>query len=390
MKKPLQYLTYLIIFIAGGMATYFIIPAQRHAPALSPSSEMTPNEKKKHPSVPLKFDPAIATDSQEIFNNDDALYSYVKKFGLKQSITHLHTLTATYGDCHQPAHKAGRFAYDLYANAAFSTAGSECHSGGLHGAIEVYFRKNGINHLTEDLNKICTSESNNFFSHQCIHGIGHGLMAWSNYALPDVLRYCDRLPKMADSCWSGAFMENVVGGLANHGNHHGEGKATKYLSDDPHYPCTIVEDKYKAGCYFYQTSRMIQIFNGDFVKVAQACSEANAIYHLHCFQSMGRDVGGRFRSDSDGAIKTCARVPFGTSRIHCLNGAVQDSFWDASGQDNALAFCRSLTDTNEQDSCYRTVFARATQILIAKGDLSAFCRKISGIYRKHCLLSVGI
>ena len=394
MRKLFQYIIYMIIFIAGGVTTYLIdrVSLQKDSTALlhHDSSDTEPPVTAK-PAILFKYNASIQKDSKDIFNDDSALYSYVKKFGIKQSITHLHELTAIYGDCHHPAHKAGRFAYDLLSNQAFYEAGSECHSGGLHGVIEAYFHENGIKKMTEDLDKICSPNRNNFFSHQCIHGIGHGLMAWSNYALLDVLKYCDRLPKRSDSCWSGAFMENIVGGIAHH-NDDGKknGHVTQYISDDPHYPCTIVDEKYKAGCYFYQTSRMIQIFNGDFAKVAAACSEAKQAYQVHCFESMGRDVGGRFRGDPTGAIKTCGSAPKGASRVHCISGAVQDTFWDYSGQDQAITFCKGLTEDDEKNACYKTIFARAIQILTIKSDLNIFCNKTPDPYRKHCFLSIGI
>ena len=393
MKRLIAGISYLVVFIAGGVAMYFMIPLLQNAPAVS-HHDTDDSSETKHPvkakqSVSFQYDASIQKESAAIFSNDPALYSYVKKFGLQQSITHLHELTALYGDCHQPAHKAGRFAYDLFSREAFVAAGSECHSGGLHGAIEAYFHENGIANLTEDIDQICRPEANSFFDHQCIHGIGHGLMAWSDYALPDVLKYCDRLPRLAASCWSGAFMENVVGGLAQH--HHDGGSApSKYLSNDPHYPCTIVEDKYKAGCYFYQTSRMIQLFDGDFTKVAAACSETNQAYQMHCFSSMGRDVGGRFRGDPVGAINSCGSVLKGVMRIHCLNGAVQDAFWDASGQDNAMTFCKKLVDTAEKESCYKTTLTRATQILTTQSDRNQFCQKAEDPFRKSCLLGMGL
>ena len=40
-------------------------------------------------------------------------------------------------------------------------------------------------------------------------------------------------------------MENIVGGLAAE-----EGHKTDYLNNDPQYPCTDVEDRYKSSCYF--------------------------------------------------------------------------------------------------------------------------------------------
>ena len=402
MRFHLKYLIYAGIFMAGAL-TYFALTmlyakwsASLPAPHLVAESEESQNPSEDHGDHALvkeaeeitetQEEQSIAIDSKEIFQNTDLLRAYVKKFGLDQTIRQLHQLTASYGDCHQPAHIAGRFAYKVFSKKVFQSFQSECHSGGLHGAIEAYFMEKGIKNLSNDVDLICRPDLNHFFYHQCIHGIGHGLMAWSNYELPDVLKYCDRLKRSNDSCWSGAFMENVVGGL---GGHHAHGKSeqpnTKYLSEDPHYPCKILEDKYKGTCYFYQTSRMMTLFQGDFSKIASACAETTESVQVYCYESMGRDVGGVHRGDPQGAIKACSTVASSPSRIHCLTGAVQDSFWDPSGQDKALHFCKLLTEETEKGGCYATIFTRAQQVLASKNDLKSFCAKSESLYRGRCL-----
>jgi hypothetical protein len=164
---------------------------------------------------------------------------------------------------------------------------------------------------------------------------------------------------------------------------------TKYLSDDPQFPCTVVDDQYKPACYFYQTSRMVKLFDADFKKVAGACALAPNIHQSNCFQSMGRDVGGVHRGNPNNAIAACAEAPAGALRRDCLSGAVQDSFWDPTGQDNAIAFCTLLTNTEEKKSCYDTIFGRAP-LLIAGDDLKRFCKKAEEPYQASCASFGGI
>ena len=53
------------------------------------------------------------------------------------------------------------------------------------------------------------------------------------------------------------------------------GHKTQYLRpDDPHFPCDVVEARYLADCYFYQTSHMLRVFDGDFASVASECRHA--------------------------------------------------------------------------------------------------------------------
>lgn len=330
--------------------------------------------------VPEKvFDENIPEDAPFIVNDELALYSYVRKYGAAKTMQYLSTLETELIDCHQKAHEVGRIAYELFAEKAFQNCSAECHSGCYHGATEAYFREHGVENIANDLAVICSSELNSFLSHQCFHGVGHGLMAYADYELFEALHNCDLLPQGQESCYSGVYMENVVGGLAPTVGHF-----TDYLSDDPKFPCNIVEEKYKNACYFYQTSRMVQLFDYDFSKVAAVCSDIEPEYQRSCFESMGRDVGGVHIADNPGAIQACANAPAGDSRVWCINGAVQNTFWTPEGQDDAIDFCTRLDDPDEKLSCYDTIFRRATLVLETQDDLTAFCGKAEVDYQQPC------
>ncbi len=334
-----------------------------------------------------KRSPAIAADSRDIFADFEALRTYVREYGPGRTMAQLSQLSSEYGDCHTAAHKAGRFAYEIYGEAAFRECSAECHSGCYHGATEAYFKDHGTANLVRDLNLICSSDLNPFFSHQCLHGIGHGLMAWVDYDLPEALKNCDLLENGRSSCHSGVFMENIVGGLAGENGSDAGIHFTKYLSDDPQFPCNAVAEEYRSACYLLQTSRMMRIFSGDFGKIAAECARAPEAYQPICFQSMGRDAGGIHRGDPAGAIAACSRAEAGSPRLNCLSGAVQDSFWEASGQSDALSFCRSLSDRGEKDMCYSTIFSRALQVLGSGSEVREFCRGAEEDYRESCLRS---
>ncbi len=329
----------------------------------------------------------VEKDSTEIFSSDKKLYSYVKKFGPQQTTKRLSELVPQYGDCHQTAHKAGRFAYEVDGDKAFEQCGAECHSGCYHGATEAYFKVHGTANLTANLNVLCKSELNPFFSHQCVHGVGHGLMAWTNYQINEALKSCDLLQKRQDSCWTGVFMENIIGALSEK-EAKAKGQAdhvSSYLSEDPLYPCNMVDEKYRSSCYFLQTSRMIQLFGAEFKQIADTCLKVPQIYQEVCFESMGRDVGGVSRGNPTLSIEKCSFAPIGALRTGCLIGAVQDYFWDPSGQDDAIKFCQLLTKKDEKDACYRTIFARAPDVLTHKDDISAFCQKAEDPYKNTCV-----
>lgn len=377
--KEKGFLKYFIFaLIIGGL--FALLNFQKNGGHFSLSQASDPYNIK--PKITKSVDKNISIDSSAVWTDENALYSYMAKFGPKQTTIHLNDLSSQFGSCHDVAHKAGRIAYEQYNTAAFKLCSSECHSGCYHGATEAFFRDHGTTNLADNLKVICSSELNPFFSHQCLHGIGHGLMAWASYDLPESLKSCELLPtdSAIQSCYTGVFMENIVGGLTDKKSEH----YTKYLSDDPQYPCNQVEDKYKSSCYFLQTSRMLQIFGVDFKKVADTCAAAPQAYQRTCFESMGRDVGGVYPGKELSSIEACSNAPAGTMREGCLVGAVQDSFWDPTGQDNALRFCQTLTEKSEKDACYSTILSRAPQVLLTKAEQTTFCNKVDPNYKPQC------
>lgn len=324
-----------------------------------------------------------AEDYAGLLRDGSLLVEYIERYGPENTVRLLKKAeTYTGEDCHQAAHYLGRAAYEEFGPAAFALSSHECQSGSFHGATEALFASRGTANLEEDVATICAAADNPFFRHQCIHGVGHGLLAWTSYELHDALPLCDRMPTEADkgSCYSGVFMENVVGGLTGQMGH-----VTQFLKDDdPHFPCDIVDERYQVPCYFYQTSHMLRVFDRDFSKIAQACAEAPPTAHQSCFQSYGRDVGNVTRKDPATAILYCSYVPAGPNRVGCISGAVQDRFWEESGADDALAMCAMVKDAAERDACYWTIILRARDVFTTREEFDGFCARIGSRWRNWC------
>ena len=324
-----------------------------------------------------------AETSVALMKDDALLLGFLKRYGpkhtlglVKESEKHIG------GDCHHRAHVLGRMAYEEFGAAAFALSGHECQAGSLHGATEALFASRGTANLEQDVAALCAGTRNSFFRHQCTHGVGHGLMAWTSYEIHDALRLCDRMPSETDkaSCHSGVFMENVVGGLTGLMGH-----VTQYLKpDDPHFPCDVVGERYEASCYFFQTSYMLRVFNRDFAKVARACTEAPPHARSSCFGSYGRDVGGVTRRDPARAILYCGYVPAGPHRVGCIEGAAQDRFWEEAGADAALEMCAMVENAADQDACYTTIIHRARDVFETTAELDGFCARIAPRWRSWC------
>lgn len=330
----------------------------------------------------------LSATETRIATDDALLKQYIGTYGAEKTIAYIKTLPV---DCHQRVHKVGRFTYELQGNAAFKVLDSECMSGYTHGVTEAFFHKNGTQNLAESLKLICDNKQSGFYAHQCYHGVGHGLMAYTDYDLPAALKDCDKLPQVGtsyESCYSGAFMENVVGAItveqAKSKTDDSDFHTSSWLNDDPLFPCNAMETRYKNACYSYQSSRMIQVLNYDFAKVTDACLQAEVQYQYTCFGSMGRDISSNSRNDYTRIETSCYYTTDASLSQSCISGASQDKFWHESQQDDALSLCKAMQRPEAKDTCYRTLSSRASEIIASSEGSKQFCAKYEPAYVQLC------
>ena len=335
----------------------------------------------------LKFkDPPDLTPKAltDLFTNDVLLRQYIRDYGPANTVK----LVAEAGDvvgqlCHERAHVTGRTAYELFGAAAFALASHECEAGAYHGATEAMFKERGTVNLESDVQVICGSSNVFFFRLNCIHGVGHGLMAWTSYELYDSLDLCDRLETDRDqrACYSGVFMENVVGGLSGTMGHF-----TDYLSDeDPHYPCNALTDRYVAPCYLYHSTRLLLLFEYNYDRVAEECVNAPDIGRYDCFESFGRDLAASSLGEPAKGLEQCHNtVADATHRVWCIQGSVQARFWETDRADEAIEMCSLATSPQEREGCFWMIVTRARELYPDRPSLDAFCARLETAYQAWC------
>ena len=324
-----------------------------------------------------------------LYRSDIFLEEFVKTYGpihavrlVSEGAQHVDVL------CHKRAHDIGRKAYELFGAVAFAIAGHECEAGAYHGATEALFRERGTANLEEDVNVICGGAAVYFYELNCLHGVGHGLMAWTSYEIYDALGLCDRLTgdRNQRACYSGIFMENVTGGLSGNMGHF-----TDYLSDDdPHYPCNDVDFQHVEPCCLYHSTRMLMLFDNDFEKTGAACAEAPHTAVDDCFDSFGRDVAAVTLGEPARAIEMCHDFsPGAEHKINCLKGTAQARFWEIEKADEAITTCTLLIDTEEKNWCYWTITVRALELFRTDEAYQGFCVRVEANFRDWCSQKVG-
>ncbi len=336
----------------------------------------------------LQFDDAPELTPKvlgDLFGNDVLLRQYIRDYGPANTMRLVAQAGEVVGElCHQRAHETGRMAYELFGAAAFALASHECEAGAYHGATEAMFRDRGTANLEGDVQTICGDADVFFFRLQCIHGVGHGLMAWTTYELYDALDLCDRLKTERDqrACYSGVFMENVVGGLSGTMGHF-----TDYLSeDDPHYPCNALTQRYVGPCYLYHSTRMLRMFEYNYERVADECANADLSGLYDCFESYGRDVAAVTLGDPERGLAMCQEtVDDSTHRVWCIQGSVQARFWEPEKADEAIEMCMMASVAEEKNGCYDMIATRARELFQDRIGLGQFCAKLEQAYRAWCI-----
>lgn len=290
-------------------------------------------------------------------------------------------------DCHQEAHLIGRLAYEQFGASVFQEGDASCHSGFYHGALEAFLAEKGTTNLAKNVENVCDAFPTLFGRFECLHGIGHGLMAYENYDLPQTLRVCDLLATDYDrnSCYGGVFMENIV---AAQGFGAIPGHDTTWTNKDPHFPCNAIDQSQSVQfqCYQMQTSWMLTLFAYDFDRVIPECLKAPANMISVCFKSFGRDAAGHTLRNPQKIRDICEKVPQDMDYYRqCVIGAINVivDFWGGGLATQGTELCTLLPEKGK-DPCYTTLASRLRDIFKEEKKRSAMCADFEPAYQNRC------
>jgi hypothetical protein len=282
---------------------------------------------------------------------------------------------------------------------------------------------------------------------QCAHGMGHGLTMVEEYHLPSALAACDLLESSweRDACHGGVFMESIInetnphhttgrpqqgehahhqgGAAAAHEHHahtpaqpqtphadhathdhaahghagHAHGSPPRAARepfpalkpDDPHYPCSALDDRYRAACYLMQTSVVLHYTQGDFAKAAAMCDGAPAEHRQTCYQSLGRDASSYAVQVHREGMRLCS-VGDPTLRSWCHVGYVKNVIDVTAEPADGMSYCRMLPAGEAKEHCYRAV---GSQVFLLAGDpasRAAICGTAEAGYASQCRAGAGL
>lgn len=280
--------------------------------------------------------------------------------------------------CHPVGHAIGRLALRQAGGEmgeALRSCTDSCAFGCQHGILERLLEERGIGgaHTTPDelrrvLPSLCTAEalgsSAMRVTFQCLHGLGHALMFTFDYDLRGALAACDTLGSdyERDSCYSGAFMENLV---------TPEAAKRDVKAEDPLYPCNALDERYLSRCAQDQT-RAFFLRGWTPEQAAEGCRGLGA-HAGDCFLGLGRDVSGAYRVNGDETVVRACGALAGEHGKRCVRGAL-GGLIDMSGDGPlAISYCARLSSPL-RESC----FSQAGELLRAyhertEEQVTAYC-----------------
>jgi hypothetical protein len=231
--------------------------------------------------------------------------------------------------------------------------------------------------------------------------------------LPRGLAGCDLLSDDWDrhSCYSGAFMENIVNvqmphhpaaELAHHskstsdsmeamagmdgmeGMNHTTPAFKPIDPGDPLYPCSALADRYLTACYEMQTSVMLYENHGDIAAAARSCDNAPVAMRTTCYVSLGRDVSSYSQQNHAEAIRMCS---LGAEKYQpwCYYGLVKNIIDLNARSDDGMAMCRDVPTPGNKAECYSAVGEQIWVLDATSEGRTKLCGTSEAEYLDACL-----
>ena len=289
---------------------------------------------------------------------------------------------------HPMAHDLGRHALHVYGTIrrALETCSYKVFQGCFHGALQEHFER--LSELRPDAARgLCPENGTRFEIYTCQHGVGHGLVLATHYDLARSLEMCDALDGFfaEQSCYGGAFMENLVAYINSETGGHAHGHAPDgYWVDrsDPAYPCNAVGSKYRSSCWLLQTSLVLFLNGGDFAAAADVCAGLEATHVQTCFTSLGRDASAYSARDPGNVAAKCALASEDAWRAACIKGFIAEVVLNYADPAVALDVCAQL-GAQDKPPCYHGMGVEGKN-MVSGERMADLCARVEAGYEDDC------
>lgn len=291
---------------------------------------------------------------------------------------------------HVIAHDMGAQALRVYGSIeeTLRTCSYKVFQGCFHGAIQAHFRT--LDRIDEQAVRELCPAGDPFRAYVCLHGVGHGLMLATGYALNESLQLCDATGDSfaSSSCHGGVFMQNFAGwkesrepATADHASHGGK-RPDRYWIDtaDWNFPCNVIDDDYQWSCWYFHTSVVLTLNGQDFDDADARCRALNGTLLTACYRSLGRDASVYRNYDATTASQICMRAP-PAGQGPCVRGIVANSILYYATPEAGIPICRAIADDVKLD-CYEELATQGRTM--APDRMDEVCASAEPDYIKNC------
>lgn len=343
------------------------------------------------------------------------LFIIAREDGARRALERLEVLAAddsvVRGMGHTLAHGLGRFVVAQRQGdpAVYADCREIFQAGCNHGVMEAYFaspRAAGADAVTPGaLDSLCHTITREGAARlvglECAHGMGHGLVARYHGDVRAALGACDHLrrPDARRECHDGVFMENAVRGTASPDVRVGDDAVQAGVSAHRHeasplvkrgdlsYPCSTIDERYRAACWTYQPIIITDAGKGKMDVLVRICDSAPAEFIPECYRGVGKQGSGWW-ADPERVANLCQRVP-AAHQGSCVAGAVEsylDEMWTV---DRAMSFC-SVVSSRAKPHCYEVIGTRLTLMRTDFATVERECARSESTYVAACLNAATI
>jgi hypothetical protein len=322
-------------------------------------------------------------------------------------------------DVHLVAHAVGDWLFATYGAKGLAQCTNEFGNGCSHEVVIGVFTMDGPKALQE-ISDICNTIPGGKLAYtMCYHGVGHGVLAYTDYDMPQAIDLCKKLsdysadPRVPIECDGGVVMEMITG---LHDPAEWRLQSKKYVSDsDPLSPCdrNFMPDASRPICLIYLTPHLMNVAGTRLTEIqptalAKAFSYCDQIDTSHpdqrtaCFGGFGkefvsmahhrdiRNLDQMTNSELQEVYKLCllADVPDGIKA--CVNYAVGGLSWGGEWNDSVLTrFCDQIGDPERQHACVSAAINIVSFYRQDPSQRTNFCDSLSNQYRNECLLRLN-
>ncbi|MBI1863055.1 hypothetical protein HYS00_02975 [Candidatus Microgenomates bacterium] len=331
----------LVLSIAVVVLMTCVISLSLHLKLNTPQKALTPPILSQHAYAKMKVKLFTLVDQQ----NPRIAIEWLKK--------QMETDPNARGFCHELLHETGRHAYGKYHDftKALSYRDEVCVAGYIHGVIEAYFKSSAD--LFTSIKMVCADHpGGKYITWECYHGVGHGLMYYTDNNVPASLDYCESYdtPFARSACANGVFMENAS---ADHDNH-----PSKFLkSEDAFYPCDVFP--YKSDCYMNAPVRFLATHNNDYRRAFTWCHDAHE-YESDCIYGVASQMTRRNMGHEEEMQTMCASLTSPKNGT-CIKSMVVWYITYYGRLNEARSLCDRLHQSNKP-LCKKVVAAYVPQL----------------------------